>query len=177
MATIKPVLTKAKKLYVETMMQVIGRALQAISQVDNVIKKDAQPLPTGFIVQMKVLPRGSAFCIQKQADGTLKYLGAEADRKPDLCIAFKHVTHAFLVFAFQESTSMAFAHDRMVVDGEIGYALAVTRILNRLESFILPKLLAERALKAYPANLQLPEKLIHGARIYLQLATNLVKVN
>jgi len=177
MAALQPTVSKAKKLYVETMMQVIGRALQAVSQVDELIRNEVHQLPQGFIVQMKVLPSGPAFTVQKQTDGSLKYLGGITHHKPDLCIAFKHITHAFLLFSFQESTAMAFAHDRMMVDGEISYALKITRILNRLEAFILPKLLAERALKEYPTSLKLPEKLLHGARIYLQLATNLVKVN
>ena len=51
----------------------------------------------------------------------------------------------------------------------------MTRVLNRLESFILPKMVAERAVKEYPADLHLPEKLISAARIYLKVATNFVE--
>ena len=90
-------------------------------------------------------------------------------------IKFKHLEHAFLVLSFQEKTSVAFANDRMLVDGDISYAVRMTRILNRLEAFILPKIVAERAVKAYPHNLQLPEKLISAARIYLKVATHFIK--
>jgi hypothetical protein len=83
--------------------------------------------------------------------------------------------HAFLALSFQEKTSVAFANDRMLVDGDISYAVRMTRILNRLEVFILPKLVAKRAVKAYPHNLQLPEKLISAARIYLKVAAHFVK--
>jgi len=61
------------------------------------------------------------------------------------------------------------------VDGEISYAVRMTRILNRLETFILPKLVAQRAVKEYPASLHLPEKLFRAARIYLKVATNFVE--
>ncbi len=70
---------------------------------------------------------------------------------------------------------MAFANDRMLVDGDISYAVRMTRVLNRLESFILPKMVAERAVKEYPSDLHLPEKLISAARIYLKVATNFVE--
>lgn len=172
-----PSVSTAKRLYVETMMNVIGRALQAISQVDVAIKKEVNVLPDGFSFQMKVMPNGPSFTVRKKPNGELEFLGSNPEQTPDLSIAFKHLTHAFMVLSFQESTSIAFAHDRMLVDGDIGYALRVTRILNRLESFILPKLLAERAVKEYPSSIKLPEKLLHGARIYFQMASNLVTVN
>jgi hypothetical protein len=93
----------------------------------------------------------------------------------DLSIQFKHIAHAFLVLSFQEKTSVAFANDRMLVDGDISYAVRMTRVLNRLESFILPKLIAQRAVKEYPSDLHLPKKLISAARIYLKVATNFVE--
>lgn len=173
---LKNAISKGRQLYVETMLQVVGRALQAISQVDESIQREIAPLPAGFVFSMSVMPDGPALIVKKISDTQLEYLGSKSKKKPDLTIAFKHISHAFLVFSFQESTATAFAHNRMLVDGDIGYALRVTRVLNRLESFILPKLLAERAVKEYPAEVKLPEKLIHGARIYLQMATNLVTV-
>lgn len=170
----KTLLPKAKRLYVETMFQVVGRAMQAISETDEIIKKESLLVPEGFVFEMTVLPGGPGFVVRKTASGHFEYLGSDAQGKADLSIAFKHLTHAFLVFSFQESTSLAFSHDRMLVDGDVALALRMTRILNRLESFILPKLFAERAVKEYPQNLRLPDKLLKGARIYLQMATNLV---
>ncbi|WP_250657784.1 hypothetical protein [Alkalimarinus coralli] len=170
-------ISKAKRLYVKLMMNVIGRALQAISQVDDTIKKEVNMLPDGFSFQMTVLPNGPSFSAKKTTNGELVFLSSNPEEKVDLSIGFKHLTHSFLVLSFQESTSEAFANDRMMVNGDISYALRVTRILNRVEAFILPKLLAERALKEYPHEVKLPEKLLHGARIYYQMASNLITVN
>ncbi|MCP5161984.1 MAG: hypothetical protein H7A00_10005 [Hahellaceae bacterium] len=175
--TLQPGISTAKRLYVQTMMQVVGRALQAISQVDDQIRKEIAPLPEGFTFSMNVLPSGPGLYLRKKGKTEFEYLGATLDTKPDLSISFKHINHAFLVLSFQESTSVAFSHNRMLVDGDVGFALRMTRLLNRLETFILPKLLAERAVKEYPASLSLPEKVTQGARIYFQMATNLVTVN
>ncbi len=174
---LQPGISTAKRLYVQTMMQVVGRALEAISQVDDQIRKEIAPLPPGFSFEMRVLPAGPSLCLRKKGATELEFVGSGDNLQADLSIVFKHINHAFLVLSFQESTSVAFAHNRMVVDGDLGCALRVTRLLNRLETFILPKLLAERAVKEYPKELSLPDKLTQGARIYFQMATNLIAVN
>lgn len=171
----RPMAQQARRLYVQIMMQVVGRSLDAISDIDEDVKEELATLPQGFLFEMAVMPQGPALVVVKQADGTLRYLGEKPPRTPDLSIRFKHQAHAFLVLSFQEKTSEAFANDRMLVDGDLGHALRMTRILNRLEAYILPKLLAERAVKSYPSDLKLPNKLIQGARIYLKVATSLIK--
>ncbi len=171
---LQPMVSQARKLYVELMFQVMGRALQAVSEVDDDVQNEARALPEGFLFQMMVMPSGASLVVEHIGGGHFRYHGATAPRPIDLSIQFKHVAHAFLVLSFQEKTSVAFANDRMLVDGDISYAVRMTRILNRLESFILPKLVAQRAVKEYPASLHLPEKLISAARIYLKVATNFV---
>lgn len=168
----KPMALQARRLYVETMFQVMGRALQAVSEVDRSVQDEARPLPEGFLFEMAVRPNGPKLIVEHQGDGRFRYLTGEPSRAVDLSIQFKHIAHAFLVVSFQEKTSVAFANDRMLVDGDIDRAIRMTRILNRLEAFILPRLIAERAVKEYPRNLRLPEKVLSAARIYLKVATH-----
>ncbi|TBW54626.1 hypothetical protein EZI54_13275 [Marinobacter halodurans] len=168
---LRPMALQARRLYVELMFQVMGRALQGISEVDQVARDEARELPEGFLFEMMVRPRGPSLVVEHTGEGRFHYHGDNPPRPVDLSIQFKHIAHAFLVVSFQEKTSVAFAHDRMLVDGDIGYALRMTRILNRLEAFILPKLVASRAVKEYPANLKLPQKVLSAARIYLKVAT------
>ena len=172
---LQPMVFQARRLYVELMFQVMGRALQAVSEVDATVQNDARALPVGFLFEMMVMPAGSRLIVEHVGDGRFHYHGTSAPRPVDLSIQFKHIAHAFLVLSFQEKTSVAFANDRMLVDGEISYAIRMTRVLNRLEAFILPKLVAKRAVKEYPANLHLPEKLMSAAQIYLKVASNFVE--
>ena len=81
---------------------------------------------------------------------------------------------AFLVLSFQEGTARAFANDRIYVDGEVSHAIRLVRCLSRMEVLILPKLVAERAVKRYPA-INLGEKINLAARIYGRVATNFLK--
>ena len=155
---LKPMTLQARRLYVELMFQVMGRAMQGVSEVDASAREEAKSLP------------GSNLIDERLGEGYLKYLGTTAPRPIDLSIQFKHIAHAYMVVSFQEKTAIAFANDRMLVDGDVSYAIRMTRILNRLEAFILPKLVASRAVKEYPANLGLPEKVVSAARIYLKVA-------
>lgn len=162
-----------KRRYVALMMDIIGRSLEAASQVDKVIRDEVANLPARFMFEMRVLPSGPALVMVKTEDGHLRYVGSSAPRKVDVAMKFKHLQHAFLVFSFQESTARSFANDRILLDGEIGFAMKLVRCLNRMESLILPRFIAQRALKRYP-NLSLPQKLSGGGRIYSQVAKNLI---
>jgi hypothetical protein len=158
--------------YVKIMIWFIGRLLEAASKVDKKIQEEIRALAAGFAFSMDVLPNGSAFTVQKQADGTL-YCSRKNDTIPvALTISFKHVKHAFLILSFQESTARSFANDRMLLDGEINLAMIVVRCLDRMEVLVLPKFIAKRAVKRYPP-ISLSEKISLALRIYLQVIAGL----
>ncbi|MGN7834500.1 hypothetical protein ACTJIX_03095 [Acinetobacter sp. 22323] len=169
--SVKPALQQA---YVKLMMDVIGRGLVMASQVDEEIKKEVAQFPANFSLSMKVFPHGPAFIARVTEEKQLE-LVKSMDTAPDLTITFKHLHHAFLVFSFQESTSQAFAHDRMIADGDISYAIRLVRCLNKMEALILPKIVAQLAVKEYPSNLSLKEKLTEASSIYLKIAQSYLK--
>lgn len=169
--SVKPALRQA---YVKLMMDVIGRGLVMASQVDEEIKKEVAQFPANFSLSMKVFPHGPAFIARVTEEKQLE-LVKSMDTAPDLTITFKHLHHAFLVFSFQESTSQAFAHDRMIADGDISYAIRLVRCLNKMEALILPKMVAQLAVKEYPSNLSLKEKLTEASSIYLKIAQSYLK--
>lgn len=169
--SVKPALQLA---YVKLMMDVIGRGLVMASQVDEEVKQEVAKFPDHFTLSMKVFPHGPAF-IARVTESKQLELVPDLDIKPDLTITFKHLNHAFLVFSFKESTAQAFANDRMIADGDISYAIRLVRCLNKMEALILPKLVAELAVKEYPSNLSLKEKLTGAAGIYLKVAQSYFK--
>ncbi len=170
-SSIQRFIPAAQKAYVALMMDTIARALVYASQVDGELKAEIAEFPADFIIQMIVLPNGSRFNLRVQADKSLVRLD-NFDGKPDLSVKFKHVSHAFLVFSFQESTSRAFANDRMIADGEVSYAIRLVRCLNKLEALILPKPVAKLAVKRYPTSLALSEKVTKAAQIYANVVTS-----
>lgn len=162
-----------KKTYVALMMEVIGRSLEAASQVDPVIQNEIKRLPEEFSFEMMALPDGPRFCMRKVNGCNFKYIGRKPDGPLDASMKFKHVALAFLVLSFQESTSRAYANDRLLVDGEVSDVMKLIRCLNRMEVMILPKLIAERAVKRYP-NVNVLNKLTTGGKIYARFVRNVV---
>ena len=160
--------------YVQVMTWLIGRLLEAASQVDEKVRKELSALPDSFVFSMGSLPDGPVFVMQKQADGSLYCLRKNDTATADLIISFKHVKLAFLVFAFQEGTARSFANERILLDGEIHLAMIIVRCLDRMESLVLPKFIAKRALKRYPS-ISLHEKLGLALKIYINLVLGLFR--
>ena len=140
-----------KKDYVAVMMWFMGRAIQAAAAVDRAVKKEFAGMPDGFTFALSVMPNGPHMVIGKTrrglsdtGDGTLKA------GKIDLDMKIKNIEAAMLIFTFQENTTLATARNRLVVDGDVAHACAVVRILDIVEVYLLPKIIAKLAVKRYP---------------------------
>ena len=157
-----------KKAYVAVMLWFVGRAIQAAARVDKEVKKEFERLPDGFTFSLGVLPRGPYMIVGKNEKGRVKYMGWNPDgRHIDLAMKIKNIEAAILMFTFQESTAVASARERMIVDGELPYVCAIVRVLDIGEVYLLPKLIARLAVKRYPS-WSFGRKYIGRARIYFR---------
>ena len=156
-----------KRTYVAVMMRIVGRGLAIASRVDSEIAREVSRLPTGLTIAMKVYPDGPC-CFLRSSETGLSYLGVRDSGAAELQIIFKHLQHAWLLFSFQENTPTAFARNRIVLDGDVAHATVFNRCLARLLTLILPRLIAARAVKRYPA-IALGDKLRLAAAIYLRI--------
>jgi len=149
------------------MMRIVGRGLAIGSRVDSEIAHELSHLPVEMTIAMRVNPNGPCCLLQRTHSG-LRYLGVRDSGAADMEIIFKHLQHAWLLYTFQENTPTAFARNRIVLDGEVGHATVFNRCLARLLTLILPRLIAERAVKRYPA-IALRDKLRLATSIYLRI--------
>lgn len=172
MSLLELVKPKLQRHYVATLLDLVGRSLVVASQIDPKIQQEIQSLPVGFCFSMNVFSTELAFYAQVTSHHQLRRLTAEQAKQQGihLDICFKHIQHAFLVLSFQESTAQAFARDRMIVNGDLSYAVRLVRCLNQLESVILPKIIASMAVKQYPSELKFKEKTRLAAQIYRKVA-------
>ncbi len=167
-----PVPLAAQRAYVALMMTVISRGLCAASVSDEEVRNEVARFRPGYTIVMTVFPDGPRFGLEVTDDGTFKR-SSVSDTDADLVIRFKHLTHAFLVFTFQEGTARAFANDRMVADGDISDSIRLVRCLNRMEALILPGLVAKRAVKEYRPMPALA-KLRTAGGIYARVAASFI---
>lgn len=156
-----------KRTYVALMMRIVGRGLAIASRIDEEISRELAHLPEAMTIAMRVYPNGPC-CFLQETHNRLNYLGVRDSGEADMDIIFKHLQHAWLLYTFQENTPVAFARNRIVLDGEIAHAVVFNRCLSRLMILILPRLIAERAVKRYPA-IALRHKLRLAASIYLRI--------
>ena len=140
-----------KKAYLAVMLWFVGRSIPIAAKIDPDIAREMADLPDGFTFSLGVLPSGPMMIVGKDVSGRTRYLGRNPQkRKIDLALKIKNVEAAFGMFTFQESTSVATARNRLIVDGEVPHACAVVRILDAVEVYLLLKVLARLAVKRYP---------------------------
>lgn len=157
-----------KSDYVAFLMWCMGRAIQAAARVDKDIEREFAELPEQFTFDLSVMPRGPHMIVGKNKRGHVRYLGWDPEgKKIDLRMKIKHIEAAMLLFTFQESTAIAACRNRFVVDGNVGHTCTVVRILSAVEVYLLPKVLAARAVKRYP-QWSFWKKYAGRAQIYLR---------
>jgi hypothetical protein len=140
-----------KRDYVAVMMWFMGRAIQAAAAVDEAVKKEFAGMPDGFTFALSVMPNGPHMIVGKDQRGFARYRGWDSEgKKIDLDMKIKNIEAAMLIFTFQESTALATARERLIVDGEVAHACAIVRILDIVEVYLLPKIIAKLAVKRYP---------------------------
>jgi hypothetical protein len=84
--------------------------------------------------------------------GRVKYFGGNLNVRPvQLRLVIKNIDAAFLILSFQESTTLATSRNPLMTDGEVPQALSVIRILDIVEVYLLPKIIASLAVKRYPS--------------------------
>ena len=140
-----------KKIYIAILLWVVGRAIQVAARVDKNLKEEFDNFPENFMFSLGVLPNGPFCIVGKDKKGRAKYMGWNTTgKKLTLRLGIKNIEAAFLVLSFQESTTVAFAHDRFIVDGDVAEGLAIVRILDMVEVYLLPWPIARLAVKRYP---------------------------
>lgn len=140
-----------KRDYVAVMMWFMGRAIQAAAAVDEAVNKEFAGMPDGFTFALSVMPNGPHMIVGKDQRGFARYRGWDPEgKKIDLDMKIKNIEAAMLIFTFQESTALATARERLIVDGEVAHACAIVRILDIVEVYLLPKIIAKLAVKRYP---------------------------
>lgn len=181
-----------KRYYLAIMLWSVGKAIPMAAKVDKDIKKELEKLPNDFTLRLMVqperafppffytkmlplfakkkglLPYGLQMILHKDKKGKLHYQGADPTGKTfDLSMAFKSLEAAMMIFTFRESSPVGYAHDRFVVEGYLPNATTFMRILDIVQVYLLPKVVARLAVKRYPSEKEMPPWKKHIKRIFI----------
>jgi hypothetical protein len=157
-----------KRLYLSVLFWFLGRAIAAAARVDKEVAGEFAALPDGFRAAISVIPNGPHMIVGKNAKGRVQYLGFQLKDTPlHLALQAKNIEAAMLMFTFAESTTTAAARNRLIVDGDVSLACAFVRILNIVEVYLLPKIIARLAVRRYP-QWSFVRKYLGRTRIYFR---------
>ena len=155
-----------KRAYISIFLWFTGRAIQAAAKTDKEVKKEFDALPDDFAFGMGCLPNGPWMVVGKE-NGRVKYLGSNPNiRRLHVRLIIKSLDAAFLILTFQESTALASTRNRLMTDGEVPYALSVVRIIDIVEVYLLPRIIASLAVKRYPSWWSMGRKLSGRIGVY-----------
>lgn len=169
---IKPKSKPFKKIYVAIMLWIVGRAIQAASKIDHEVKSEFAGLRDDFILHLHVLPAGPGMIVGKDKKGKVKYMGWNPKgKKITLDMQVKNIEGAILMFTFQEGTCVASCNNRLAVLGDVPDTCTVVRILNIVETYLLPKIITSLAVRRYPKWSEMNPIRKHLGRILIYVRT------
>jgi hypothetical protein len=143
---------------VTALLSLTQEGLCAICKTDSAAHEDVLGFPEGFIFEMRVLPSGPRLRVRKQGD---KFVRDEGSGRPTLSIQFKHLRHALRVIAMVDDVPKAIANDRLVIDGELSWAMRIGRITERMMGALVP-----RALSAASGSVRLYAEMVSAERVF-----------
>lgn len=153
MKNYEPIVPKKKwfkEIVSRIVFLVLGRAFQSAAKIDPVIRREVAEWKEGFVLVMRVLPSGPSMVLKK-VNGQIRHTGAKIPDYADVTINFKNIECAFLVLTPQIGAAQAFAENRLSVAGDLVYAVAFTRCLNVLLTYLYPlSFITKRLLKRIP---------------------------
>ncbi len=127
-------------------LSLIGRSFSILSDRDPVIKKELSYLPENFTIAVAVEKNGRYVVVQKNKE-SIKYYGYQTQPKNiDLKLYFKDEEFAYQVLAAKEGIRQAFSEHKVVVEGDLEYAVSLIYILEIVEAYIMSDEFAERVL-------------------------------
>lgn len=127
---------------VQALLALTQEGLCAICRTDAEAREEVLGFPDGFVFEMSVLPSGPRLRVRKQGD---RFVRDEGSSRPTLSIQFKHLRHALRVITMVDDVPKAIANDRLVIDGELSWAMRIARITERMMAALVPRALSSAA--------------------------------
>lgn len=165
-----------KKKWFETLVTrvfffFIGMGMQTAYRVDPDVKKEVDSWPETFSFRMGVIGGPSMLMLKKE--GAFQYLGEKEVFYADVELIWKNVTFAYLVMTGRISVPNAVYHNRQFVRGSLIYTMSVIRVMNVVQTLLLPNVIARFYIKEVPK--LTVKKLINRVITYVNIGYGAIK--
>lgn len=126
----------------------IGMGMQTAYRIDPDVKKEVDSWPETFSFRMSVVGGPSMIMLKKA--GSFQYLGEKEVFYADVEMWWKNITFAYLVMTARISVPNAVYHNRQFVRGSLIYTMSVIRVINIVQTLLLPNFIARFYIKEVP---------------------------
>jgi len=118
-------------------LSLIGRSSTILTDIEPRIKKELSYLPDDFTAAVAVEKDGLYIVIKKSGD-KIKYYGYHSyPENIDLKLYFKDEEFAYQVLAAKEGIRQAFSEHKVILEGDLEYAVSFIYILETVEFYIM----------------------------------------
>ena len=162
--------SKAKFMLVDTMMLFLGSAFEVASKYVPELKQEMADWNDGRRFALGVLPDGPSITLEKRGD-LVKFLGFGV-QAPHVAFYFKNLDAAVPVFVGLNSTHNGFAQGKIMIHGNLSYAMEVNRALPLVLAYLFPIIAFKHLFKAPPKLGILG--LINKGKVYMTLVPQAV---
>ena len=161
---------QAKVVTSQVSLLALGATFELASRYVEAMQKEIADWEEGRRVAIGVLPHGPYITIRKTGD-CIECLGL-GSKDPELSILFKNLDSAVMLFTGQLGAPKAVAENRVIIQGDNGQAMQVTRAMSIVQTYLFPGLILNKTFKR-PPKLTLPQ-LATKAKIMALLTPGLI---
>ena len=166
--TLDPLLAAGRRLWIGSLLWIIGRTLCRAARIDEAVRRELAPLPDGLAIRLEVSGMKRGLTLHKSGGRWRCGPALDTGGLHPLRVRFKHPAIAFRALSFRLGINQAFCENRLLVEGDPGAAMHLVRALEQLQALILPAFIARPLLRHYPSP---RHKLARACHIYLGLLT------
>ncbi|MCD6570438.1 MAG: hypothetical protein J7L53_07020 [Deltaproteobacteria bacterium] len=163
--------SKAKYALLDISLSALAAAFEEVAKRVPEFQAEIANWNDGRRFAVGVLPKGPYITLEKRGDMT-HYLG-KGLLSPDVTFLFKNLDSGVLVFTGLMSSHQAVAECRVLVKGNISYAMELNRALAIVQTYLFPGIILKRIFKE-PPKLSLGQLITKG-KVYVALLPALIR--
>ena len=127
-------------------LSLIGRSFTVLTDTEPIIRKELSYLPENFTAAVAVEKKAPAIILKKEND-EFKYYGYHYGSKNiDLRLYFKDEEFAYEVLGAKEGIRQAFSEHKILLEGNVEYAVSLIYIFEVVEAYIMSDKFSEKVL-------------------------------
>ena len=131
-----------KKLIIWVVMQFLYRGMKVLYHDDPRMKEELDGWKQDKVLTLPVM-HGSSITIKYTYQ---KGLQKVKNVKPDICITFKSIQTALLVFTGMMSVKSAYLEHRFSLRGDVFESMRFVRCVDLVETYLFPRFMTKRIL-------------------------------